>query len=78
MLFDQTFKNIKRTREIIGVLVKYGFEDVIANTVLQKLIPKRQKLRWVRQERPILEYSRWERVRMVCEELGPTFIKFAR
>ena len=78
MLFDQTFKNIKRTREIIGVLVKYGFEDVIANTVLQKLIPKRQKLRWVRQERPILEYSRWERVRMVCEELGPTFIKFAQ
>lgn len=78
MLFDQTFKNIKRTREIIGVLVKYGFEDVIANTVLQKLIPKRQKLRWVRKERPILEYSRWERVRMVCEELGPTFIKFAQ
>ncbi len=78
MFFDQTIKNLKRTREIIGVLVKYGFEDVVSNTALQKLVPKRSQVKWLREERPVFEYSRWERIRLVCEELGPSFIKFAQ
>ena len=32
MSFTQTFKNIKRIRKIIQVLLKYGFEDVVVNT----------------------------------------------
>lgn len=78
MLFNQTFKNIRRVREIIRVLVKYGFEDVVANTVLINFVPKKQQLKWVREERPIFDFSRWERIRMVCEELGATFIKLAQ
>lgn len=78
MFFNQTIKNIKRTREIIAVLVKYGFEEVVANTALQSFVPQSRQLTWVRNERYVLEYSRWERVRMVFEELGPTFIKGAQ
>jgi len=78
MFFDKTFQNIRRAREIIAVLMKYGFEDVVTNTALRNFVSKKRKLSWVRQERPVFEYSRWERVRMVCEELGPTFIKLAQ
>lgn len=77
-MFNQTFKNIRRVREIVRVLVKYGFEDVVANTVLINFVPQKQRLKWVREERPIFDFSRWERIRMVCEELGATFIKLAQ
>lgn len=65
-------------REIIAVLVKYGFEDIIANSTLRNFVPERMRLTWLRQERPALEYTRYERIRMVAEELGPTFIKLAQ
>jgi len=78
MLFSQTFKNLGRTREIIGIMVKYGFEDVIANSTLRNFVPEKTRLTWMRQERPVFEYTRWERIRMMAEELGPTFIKLAQ
>ncbi|HXH18513.1 MAG TPA: AarF/ABC1/UbiB kinase family protein [Chitinophagales bacterium] len=78
MLFNQTFRNIGRMREIIAVLVKYGFEDVVANSTLRNFVPEKMRISWVRQERPALEYTRYERIRMVAEELGPTFIKLAQ
>ncbi len=78
MIFNQTFRNIGRTREIIAVLVKYGFEDVIANSTMRNFVPENMRISWMRQERPALEYTRYERVRMVAEELGPTFVKLAQ
>lgn len=78
MGFNQTFRHIGRTREIIAVLVKYGFEDIIANSTMRAFVPERMRISWMRQERPALEYTRAERIRMVAEELGPTFIKLAQ
>ncbi|GIV33866.1 MAG: ubiquinone biosynthesis protein UbiB [Chitinophagales bacterium] len=78
MIFNQTFRNINRTREIIAVLIKYGFEDIIANSTLRNFVPERMRLSWIRQDKPALEYTRYERIRMVAEELGPTFIKLAQ
>ena len=78
MISKQTFKNIKRIRKIIKVLMKYGFEDVVVNTPLKKLVPKKIQISWLRQERPVFEYTRWERIRMAFEELGATFIKLAQ
>ncbi len=69
---------IRRYREVIRVLVKYGFEDLIAHPPFNRLLPKSKQ--WIpsRGGRPIFEYTRYERIRMVCEELGTTFIKFAQ
>jgi ubiquinone biosynthesis protein len=78
LLFDGTFRNINRTRTIIKVLLKYGFEDLVTNTPLQKVIPRRLLLKWIRDERHVTDSTRWERVRMAIEELGPTFIKIAQ
>ncbi|MDA7502125.1 AarF/ABC1/UbiB kinase family protein [Chitinophagales bacterium] len=74
----QTIKNLNRVREIIQVLVKYGFEDLVANTPLQNFIPESRKLTWLRAARPVTDYSHAEMLRMATEELGSTFIKFAQ
>lgn len=78
MIFNTTFKNLRRTREIIAILVKYGFEDIITNSTLRNLVSERRRLTWLRQEKPVFQYTRWERIRMAAEELGPTFIKLAQ
>ena len=78
MSFNNTIRNLGRLREIIAVLVKYGFEDVVTNSTLRKFVPESKRLTWVRGEKPVFAYTRWERLRMIAEELGPTFIKFAQ
>lgn len=65
-----------RYRTIIAVLVKYGFEDLVAHSGFnskgwRRLFPKRGGT-------SVLVTTRYERIRMVCEELGPTFVKFAQ
>ncbi|MCF8465155.1 MAG: AarF/ABC1/UbiB kinase family protein [Flavobacteriales bacterium] len=69
---------MSRIREIIAVLIKYGFEDVVTNSTLRNFVSEKGRVSWQRQGLPVFEYTRWERVRMVCEELGPTFIKLAQ
>lgn len=78
MLFSNTVKHIQRIQQVIGVFLKYGFEDVVTTTALSNFIPAKLKVDWMRDERPVFGYTRWERVRLVIEELGPTFIKFAQ
>ena len=61
-----------RAREILGILIKYGFQDWVSKNGLGKYLVTRKRL--ARIER----YSQWERIRMAIEELGPTFIKFGQ
>lgn len=75
---NSTIRNLGRLRQILSVFVKYGFEDVIANSTLRSLVPEALRLKWIRQDRPALHYSRFERIRMAAEELGPTFVKLAQ
>jgi len=63
-----------RTRygEIISVLIKYGFGDILARLPLKfHLFPRPSS-------RPWRHVSRYERLRLACEELGPTFIKLGQ
>ena len=78
MSFNTTIRNLGRLREILGVLAKYGFEEIITNSTLRKFVPESKRVSWVRGEKPVFKYTRWERIRMIAEELGPTFIKFAQ
>ena len=77
-MLDLAFKNMGRTREILGVLIKWGFEDVIINSTLRNLVPESTRLKWLRDEKPVMEYTRYERIRMAAEDLGPTFVKLAQ
>lgn len=60
------------------MLFKYGFEDVLAHPPFNRFLPKFNKYIPRREGKPVYEFTRYERIRMVCEELGTTFIKFAQ
>ncbi len=75
---QKSISQLKRTRQVVSVLAKYGFEDIITHPPLNRLIPPSEKLIPRRQGKSITAYTRFERIRMVCEELGTTFIKFAQ
>ncbi len=77
-MFNQTIKSINRSLEIIRVLIKYGFEDVVANSPLRKLLPESKRIAWSLTDKSYHNISRFERIRMVVEELGPTYIKLAQ
>ena len=67
-----------RYEKVISVLIKYGFEDIVAHPPLNRIVPRIKRLIPRRNGRSVLSFSRFERIRMVCEELGTTFIKFAQ
>jgi len=79
VLFKNTLSNLTRLRQVAEVLLRYGFEDVVTTTPLRRLVGKKRRLRWLEaDERPVFETTRWERIRLIIEELGPTFIKLAQ
>jgi ubiquinone biosynthesis protein len=77
-MLDLAFRNIGRTREILGILIKWGFEDLIINSTLRNLVPESTRIKWMRDEKPVMEYTRYERIRMAAADLGPTFVKLAQ
>ncbi|MGF1533244.1 MAG: ABC1 kinase family protein [Bernardetiaceae bacterium] len=76
----QQIKNINRIQQVIRLLLRYGFQDVVLNTPLRKRLPQQQKqVAEAYPDRPLeVETRRWENVRIIIEELGPTFIKLAQ
>lgn len=73
-----TTSTLKRYEKVFGTFVKYGFEDLLAHPPLNKLVPQTNRLVPSRAGRKVSEFTRYERIRLVCEELGTTFIKFAQ
>jgi ubiquinone biosynthesis protein len=70
-----TYKHIKRYRDIAIVLVKHGFGDFITSINLPRHVDLSRRLLRRQPGVKIGTYSRWERVRLALEELGPTFVK---
>lgn len=72
-----TYKNISRISQVVNVLIKHGFGQFIEQLGLHRLIPFRKRLK-IMADREIIETTMPERLRMVFEELGPSFIKLAQ
>ncbi|MEA1944096.1 MAG: AarF/ABC1/UbiB kinase family protein [Euryarchaeota archaeon] len=77
-VISRTYRHIERYRQIISVLFKYGFGDIIdaihIGHYIEIALPKRIRRRYEAAER----FSLPERVRMAMEELGPTFVKMGQ
>lgn len=79
MLFNSTIENIGRIKKIVEVLAKYGFEDIVANTGLRNILTPRKKIKGrTPEEEHQFTQTRWERIRLIMEELGPTYIKLGQ
>jgi ubiquinone biosynthesis protein len=71
--------HVRRYREIVGVLVTYGFADVVqALHLTPYLAAGRRVLSAVGGHEAVPERSRAQRLRLALESLGPTFIKFGQ
>ncbi|TWU41803.1 ABC1 kinase family protein [Novipirellula artificiosorum] len=70
----QLYRNLKRWREILAVLQRYGLADWMSQ--FQKL-PFRDRITDPAGV-PLSNYSREQRVRMALTDLGPTFIKLGQ
>jgi ubiquinone biosynthesis protein len=67
-----------RYETVIMTLLKYGFADILAHPPFQRFLPKSGRFIPKVNGKTVTDYTRYERIRMVCEELGTTFIKFAQ
>ena len=74
----RTYRNLNRYRQILAILFRYGFGDLVELLKIDQYIEIGLQL-IARNRRDRLEkLSRAERVRMAFEELGPTYIKFGQ
>ena len=75
----RTLRNIARGREIIAIIARFGFDDLLDRT---GLAPRYARLRRIfRRGSPDDSAGRFSteaRIRMSLEALGPTFIKFGQ
>ena len=71
MQFNE-LKNLKRFKEIVTILVKYGFEEIVQRMEL----PGAGLVRKI--SSPGEDMGVYARIRCALEDLGPTFIKFGQ
>lgn len=69
-----TFRQIERYQQIVSILLRNGFDNLVVALEVEKHI----RIPFVHPKKEILHLSRSDRIRKTVEELGPTFIKFAQ
>lgn len=75
----RTIRNIKRGQEIVAVLAKYGFTDIVQELAIDRLVLQGKRL--VGLDKPGEEITRQPqavRLRQAMESLGPSFVKMAQ
>lgn len=71
-------EKIKRIKKLADVLMKYGFEEILSRSELEKRLPKRIAGRNREKIKDIKSRTIYERVRMALEEMGPAYVKFGQ
>ena len=77
-IVSRTYRNITRYRQILTVLFKYGFESLIDRLHLGQYLDIGIRMISHKPRDRFEILSRYERLRMAFEELGPTFIKMGQ
>jgi ubiquinone biosynthesis protein len=72
------YRHLKRFRAIVGIMIKFGFEDFISLLKINRYMKIGQKIFGTKRSREISKLTRPVRARMALEELGPTFIKLGQ
>lgn len=72
------YRHIGRYGEIVTVLVKYGFDDLLFRLNIERYLTAGKRFFRVKPKARVQEYSKWDRIRMAIEELGPTFVKLGQ
>ncbi|MEZ5304608.1 MAG: AarF/ABC1/UbiB kinase family protein [Verrucomicrobiales bacterium] len=74
----RTYQHLDRYRQIVQVLFKYGFGEVIQGLGIERYIDLGLKMIAQERDERIAKATRPQRLRMAVEELGPTFVKLGQ
>ncbi len=75
----QNYKNLKRAKEILFVLSKYGLGYFLDLSKVERYLKLSKRFLVRKQEKQKIQHLTLEkRARLACEELGPTFIKLGQ
>ncbi len=77
-VIGRTYRNLNRYRQILGVLIKYGFGDLVETLHIDQYIEIGLQMISKKRREHEEKSSRAERLRMAFEELGPTYIKLGQ
>jgi len=77
-ILGRTYRHIQRYRQILTVLIRHGFGDAVDTLKIEQYLDIGLNMIARKRREKIDTLSRAERVRMVLEELGPTFIKMGQ
>lgn len=77
-MIGRTYRHVQRYRQILAVLFKYGFGDLIDTLKIEQYLEIGLQVISRKRREKIETMSRAKRVRMALEELGPTFIKMGQ
>ncbi len=74
---NRNFRTVRRYRQIIRILFKYGFDHLLEYLNVSHMAAKGRRLL----RRPVVKLAAFtpaERMRLALEELGPTFVKLGQ
>jgi ubiquinone biosynthesis protein len=72
----ERYRKIKRIRKIVSVLIKYGFGELVAELKILPFSTALRKLFFL--NRAVRDLTVPVRIRLVVEELGPSFVKLGQ
>ncbi|MCK5164907.1 MAG: AarF/ABC1/UbiB kinase family protein [Desulfobacula sp.] len=76
---SKRYRHLRRYQQIIGIILKYGFENIIDAMNIDRYIESGLGLiPFVNKHEKVEKLSKNQRIRMALEELGPTFIKMGQ
>jgi ubiquinone biosynthesis protein len=73
-----SYRRLGRYGEIAGVLVKYGFGDLLSRMNIERYLNAGKRILRQTPKEPHPGISRWDRIRLALVELGPTFVKLGQ
>jgi len=74
----RTYRHLNRYHRILRVLFKYGFNDLVDRLHIDQYLESGLKMINRKPREQVARLSSPERLRLVFEELGPTFIKLGQ
>ena len=77
-VIGRTYRNLVRYRQILTVLFKYGFDDIVELLKIDQYIEIGLQVISRKRGERVERLSRAVRVRLAIEDLGPTYIKMGQ
>ena len=77
-VIGRTYRHLNRYRQIVAILFKYGFGDLLERLRVDQYIEAGLQALTKKRVEPVEKLTRPQRLRMAFEELGPSYIKLGQ